>query len=197
MMKLNKLKNKDNQIINGPLEIKPKIFNDDRGYFYETWNAKEFKKYINTNNTFVQDNQSFSQRGTLRGLHYQLNPMAQGKLVRVTKGIVFDVIVDLRQNSKTFKSWTSLILNCQDKNQIWIPKGFAHGFLTMSKEAIVEYKVTNFWEKDLERTILWNDSSISIEWPRLNNDLIEPNLSSKDMKGVTLQSVIRKGEVFK
>ena len=196
MMKLNKLKNKDNQIINGPLEIKPKIFNDDRGYFYETWNAKEFKKYINTNTSFVQDNQSFSQRGTLRGLHYQLNPMAQGKLVRVTKGIVFDVIVDLRQNSKTFKSWTSLILNCQDKNQIWIPKGFAHGFLTMSQEAIVEYKVTNFWEKDLERTILWNDSSISIEWPRLNNDLIEPNLSSKDMKGVTLQSVIRKGEVF-
>lgn len=196
MMKLNKLKNKDNQIINGPLEIKPKIFNDDRGYFYETWNAKEFKKYINTNNTFVQDNQSFSQRGTLRGLHYQLNPMAQGKLVRVTKGIVFDVIVDLRQNSKTFKSWTSLILNCQDKNQIWIPKGFAHGFLTLSEEAILEYKVTDFWEKDLERTILWNDPSISIEWPILNNKLLEPNLSLKDINGLSLQSVIKKGEVF-
>ena len=196
MMKLNKLKNKDNQIINGPLEIKPKIFNDDRGYFYETWNAKEFKKYINTNTTFVQDNQSFSQRGTLRGLHYQLNPMAQGKLVRVTKGIVFDVIVDLRQNSKTFKSWTSLILNCQDKNQIWIPKGFAHGFLTLSEEAILEYKVTDFWEKDLERTILWNDPSISIEWPILNNKLLEPNLSLKDINGLSLQSVIKKGEVF-
>lgn len=196
MMKLNKLKNKDNQIINGPLEIKPKIFNDDRGYFYETWNAKEFKKYINTNISFVQDNQSFSQRGTLRGLHYQLNPMAQGKLVRVTKGIVFDVIVDLRQNSKTFKSWTSLILNCQDKNQIWIPKGFAHGFLTLSEEAILEYKVTDFWEKDLERTILWNDPSISIEWPILNNKLLEPNLSLKDINGLSLQSVIKKGEVF-
>ena len=195
-MKLNKLRDKENQIIIGPLEIKPKIFNDDRGYFYETWNAKDFEAKIDSETSFVQDNQSFSKRGTLRGLHYQLNPMAQGKLVRVTKGIVFDVIVDLRQKSKTFKSWTSLILNCQDKNQIWIPKGFAHGFLTLSEEAILEYKVTNFWEKDLERTILWNDSLLSIEWPRLNNKLLEPNLSSKDKNGLSLQSVIKKGEVF-
>ena len=195
-MKVNKLRNKENQIINGPLEIKPKIFNDDRGYFYETWNAKDFEANINSETSFVQDNQSFSERGTLRGLHYQLNPMAQGKLVRVTKGIVFDVIVDLRQNSQTFKSWTSLILNCQEKNQIWIPKGFAHGFLTLSEEAILEYKVTDFWEKDLERTILWNDPSIAIEWPRLNKKLIEPNLSFKDMNGLSLQSVIKKGEVF-
>ena len=195
-MKVNKLRNKENQIIDGPLEIKPKIFNDDRGYFYETWNAKDFEANINDKTSFVQDNQSFSKRGTLRGLHYQLNPMPQGKLVRVTKGIVFDVIVDLRLNSKTFKSWTSLILNCQEKNQIWIPKGFAHGFLTLSEEAILEYKVTSFWEKDLERTILWNDSSISIEWPKLNNKLLEPNLSFKDMNGLSLQSVIKKGEVF-
>ena len=195
-MKVNKLSNKKNQIINGPLEIKPKIFNDDRGYFYETWNAKDFEAKIDSETSFVQDNQSFSERGTLRGLHYQLNPMAQGKLVRVTKGIVFDVVVDLRKNSNTFKSWTSLILNCQDKNQIWIPKGFAHGFLTLSQEAILEYKVTNFWDKDLERTILWNDSSISIEWPRLDNKLVQPNLSSKDMNGLSLQSVIKKGEIF-
>ena len=195
-MKVNKLRNKENQIINGPLEIKPKIFNDDRGYFYETWNAKDFEAKIDTETSFVQDNQSFSKRGTLRGLHYQLNPMAQGKLVRVTKGIVFDVIVDLRQESKTFKSWTSLILNCKDKNQIWIPKGFAHGFLTLSEEAILEYKVTDFWEKDLERTILWNDPSISIEWPILDNKLLEPNLSLKDINGLSLQSVIKKGEVF-
>lgn len=194
-MKVNTLKNKKNQIINGPLEIKPKIFDDDRGYFYETWNAKDFEANINPETSFVQDNQSFSQRGTLRGLHYQLNPMAQGKLVRVTKGMVFDVVVDLRQKSKTFKSWTSLILNCQDKNQIWIPKGFAHGFLTLSEEAILEYKVTNFWEKDLERTILWNDSLLSIEWPTMNK-LLKPNLSSKDKNGLSLQSVIKKGEVF-
>ena len=195
-MKVNKLRNKENQIINGPLEIKPKIFKDDRGYFYESWNAKDFEKNIDSETSFVQDNQSFSEKGTLRGLHYQLNPMAQGKLVRVTKGIVFDVIVDLRHKSKTFKSWTSLILNCQDKNQIWIPKGFAHGFLTLSQQAIVEYKVTNFWEKNLERTILWNDSSISIEWPRLDKNLVEPNLSLKDMNGLTLDSIIKKGEYF-
>ena len=195
-MKVNKLRNKENQIINGPLEIKPKIFYDDRGYFYETWNAKDFEAKIDSETSFVQDNQSFSLRGTLRGLHYQLNPIAQGKLVRVTKGRVFDVIVDLRQESKTFKSWTSLILNCKDKNQIWIPKGFAHGFLTLSEEAILEYKVTDFWEKDLERTILWNDPSISIEWPILDNKLLEPNLSLKDINGLSLQSVIKKGEVF-
>ena len=127
-MEINVLKNKENQIINGAFEIKPTIFKDDRGYFYETWNAKDFENNIISNTSFVQDNQSFSERGTLRGLHYQLNPMAQGKLVRVTKGSIFDVIVDLRENSKTFKSWTSLILNCQDKNQIWIPEeiGRAH-----------------------------------------------------------------------
>ena len=196
-MEVNKLKNNENQIINGPLEIKPKIFNDDRGYFYEVWNSKDFKNNIDSDISFVQDNQSFSERGTLRGLHYQLNPMAQGKLVRVTKGMVFDVVVDLRQNSKTFKSWTSLVLNCRDKNQIWIPKGFAHGFLTLSREAIVEYKVTNFWKKNLERTILWNDSTISIEWPRIDNFLTQPNLSPKDMNGLTLKSIIKKGEVFK
>ena len=195
-MEINVLKNKENQIINGALEIKPTIFKDDRGYFYETWNAKDFENNIISNTSFVQDNQSFSERGTLRGLHYQLNPMAQGKLVRVTKGSIFDVIVDLRENSKTFKSWTSLILNCQDKNQIWIPEGFAHGFLTLSKKAIVEYKVTNYWEKSLERTLLWNDSSISIEWPKIDNNSVIPNLSYKDMNGFRLQSLINKGEVF-
>ena len=195
-MKVKKLRNKENEIINGPLEIKPRIFNDHRGYFYETWNAKDFQNKINSDTSFVQDNQSFSEKGTLRGLHYQLDPMAQGKLVRVTQGKVFDVIVDLRQNSKTFKSWTSLILNSQEKNQIWVPKGFAHGFLTLSEDAIVEYKVTNYWEKDLERTIIWNDSSISVEWPRLDNNLFQPNLSPKDMNGLTLQSIIKKGEVF-
>ena len=195
-MEINVLKNKENQIINGAFEIKPTIFKDDRGYFYETWNAKDFENNIISNTSFVQDNQSFSERGTLRGLHYQLNPMAQGKLVRVTKGSIFDVIVDLRENSKTFKSWTSLILNCQDKNQIWIPEGFAHGFLTLSKKAIVEYKVTNYWEKSLERTLLWNDSSISIEWPKIDNNSVIPNLSYKDMNGFRLQSLINKGEVF-
>lgn len=195
-MKIKNLRSNNNEIIDGPLEIIPKIFHDERGYFYETWNEKEFKIKVNSKISFVQDNQSLSQKGTLRGLHYQLEPMSQGKLVRVTKGKVFDVIVDLRKESKTFSSWTSLILNSTEKNQIWIPKGFAHGFLTLSKEAILEYKVTNFWSKDLERTLLWEDELISINWPILENNLNKPNLSLKDNNGLRLNSLIAKGEIF-
>ena len=196
MMELNVLRNQNNKIINGPLEIKPKVFHDERGYFYETWNSKDFEININSDTIFVQDNQSYSKKGTLRGLHYQLDPMAQGKLVRVTKGEVFDVIVDLRQNSKTCSTWTRLFINCRDKNQIWIPKGFAHGFLALSEEVILEYKVTDYWNKELERTILWNDSSISIQWPNLNNNFLKPNISLKDRSGLTLKTLIETGEIF-
>ena len=195
-MKVKKLKNTKQKIIEGPLEIVPDIFHDERGYFLETWNEKKFQIYVNPGISFVQDNQSLSSKGTLRGLHYQLNPMAQGKLVRVTKGKVFDVVIDLRKNSKTFSSWTSLILSCQVKNQIWIPEGFAHGFLTLSEEAIVEYKVTNLWEKELDRTIRWNDSSISIDWPLIENNINVPNLSQRDTNGLTLKSALKKGEIF-
>lgn len=195
-MKIINLKNKHNKIINGPLEIIPEVYADDRGYFFETWNEKNFKKNVSSQLNFVQDNQSFSKKGTLRGLHFQLNPFAQGKLVRVTNGEVFDVIVDLRKDSDTFSSWTSVILNCQDKNQIWIPEGFAHGFLTLSEEAIVEYKVTNFWNKDSDRTISWNDPSISIDWPNFDNNLSGPKLSLKDKNGLTLDSIIEKGDLF-
>ena len=195
-MKVKKLKNTQQKIIEGPLEIIPDIFHDERGYFLETWNEKFFKLFVNSDISFVQDNQSLSRKGTLRGLHYQLNPMSQGKLVRVTKGKVFDVVIDLRKNSKTFSSWTSLILNCQDKNQIWIPEGFAHGFLTLSEEAIVEYKVTNLWVKELDRTIKWNDSSISIDWPLMDNNINEPNLSHRDTNGLSLESALKKGEIF-
>tara|TARA_A100001388_G_scaffold274220_1_gene257467 strand:+ start:2005 stop:2592 length:588 start_codon:yes stop_codon:yes gene_type:complete len=195
-MQLKQLRNKSNEIIDGPLEINPKIFHDDRGYFYETWNENEFKIKVNSRIKFVQDNQSLSKKGTIRGLHYQLEPMSQGKLVRVTKGKVFDVIVDLREKSKTFSSWTSLILSCDKKNQLWIPEGFAHGFLTLSEEAILDYKVTNFWSKDLERTVLWNDELISINWPILENNLDNPILSLKDNNGLRLNSLIEKEEIF-
>ena len=194
-MKIKKLKNSKQKIVEGPLEIIPDIFKDERGYFLETWNKSNFDIYVNSGISFVQDNQSLSRKGTIRGLHYQLNPMPQGKLVRVTKGKVFDVIIDLRQNSKTFSSWISLILNCEDKNQIWIPEGFAHGFLTLSEEAIVEYKVTNLWKKELDRTILWNDPTISIDWP-LTDDIYEPNLSQRDTNGLTLEAAVKKGEIF-
>ena len=194
-MKVKKLSNKKNKIINGPLEIIPNIFRDQRGYFYETWNAREFNSLVNSEICFVQDNQSLSKKGTLRGLHYQLKPLSQGKLVRVTKGKVFDVIIDLRQKSETFASWTSVILDHEIRNQIWIPEGFAHGFLTLSEEAIVEYKVTNYWAKDLDRTLIWNDSTIAIEWPNIKN-FFEPNLSFKDREGLTISSLSKKGELF-
>ena len=195
-MRIKKLKNNQQKIVEGPLEIVPEIFNDDSGYFLETWNEINFEIYVDSGISFVQDNQSLSRKGTLRGLHYQLNPMSQGKLVRVTKGKVFDVVIDLRKNSKTFSSWTSLILSCQYKNQIWIPEGFAHGFLTLSEEAIVEYKVTKLWKKELDRTIIWNDPSTSIDWPLTENNIKEPNLSQRDINGLTLESAVKKGEIF-
>lgn len=195
-MKINKLRNKEKQIIEGPLEIIPEIFKDDRGYFYETWNAKDFEQLIKEKISFVQDNQSLSKKGTLRGLHYQLNPKSQGKLVRATTGKIFDVIVDLREDSATFSKWTALTLSSEEKNQIWIPNGFAHGFLTLSKEAIVEYKVTNLWDQNLDRTLLWNDSAIGINWPDLDDSSIKPKLSLKDSNGMRLETLKAKGEIF-
>ena len=195
-MQIKRLHTKDKKIINGPLEIIPKIYEDERGYFCETWNNRDFLKNVESGISFVQDNQSFSKKGVLRGLHYQLIPQPQGKLVRATIGRIFDVIVDLRKNSKTFSSWSSVILCSKDKNQIWIPSGFAHGFLTLSDEAIVEYKVTNLWNKDLDRTIVWNDSDIAIDWPLFNLCSKIPQLSLKDRNGSTLSSIVKKGEIF-
>ena len=196
-MKKQQLTDKKNKVIEGPFVITPELFCDERGYFFESWNANNFNFLTKSNINFVQDNQSFSRKHTLRGLHFQLKPMAQGKLVRVTQGEIFDVIVDLRQSSNTFLSWAGILLSSKRKNQIWIPNGFAHGFLTMSDEAIVEYKVTNYWNKELERTLLWNDSLISVEWPKFENKLIKPNLSLKDNKGLTLDNLLKKGELFR
>tara|TARA_B100000212_G_scaffold181975_1_gene137010 strand:+ start:3415 stop:4002 length:588 start_codon:yes stop_codon:yes gene_type:complete len=195
-MKFKKLLNNSNTEFEGPVEIFQEVFKDSRGYFFETWNEKKFNNMISKNVSFVQDNQSYSEKGTLRGLHYQLDPEAQGKLVRATTGKVFDVIVDLRINSKTFSNWAGIILDSETKNQIWIPQGFAHGFLTLSEEAIVEYKVTNFWNKVLDRSLLWSDHKLSIEWPF--SDLIKsPNLSKKDSEASSLSTVIEKGDIFK
>lgn len=193
----NELKDKKNRVIEGALIISPKLFCDERGYFFETWNSQDFNNLVKSNINFVQDNQSFSSKNTLRGLHFQLDPMSQGKLVRVTQGEIYDVIVDLRQSSKTFLSWAGIFLNSKTNNQIWIPNGFAHGFLTISKEAIVEYKVTNYWEKELERTLIWDDSLISIEWPSSQDKKIKPKLSLKDNNGFTLNDLRKKGELFK
>ena len=156
-MNIKNLKSQKNEIIDGPLLIKPSVFQDKRGFFLESWNKKIFDKAINSEIKFVQDNHSRSSKGVLRGLHYQLNPYPQGKLVRCIKGSIFDVVVDLRIQSKTFGKWSSAILSQLNHNELWVPEGFAHGFLTISDSAEVIYKTTNYWAKDFERSILWND----------------------------------------
>lgn len=167
--------------------IEPQVFGDHRGFFLETFRQDDFEAHIG-NYTFVQDNHSKSTKGILRGLHYQIQ-QPQGKLVRVTSGQVFDVAVDIRQSSPWFGKWAGEILSAENKAMLWVPPGFAHGFYVMSDEAEFSYKCTDYYAPQHERSILWNDSDIAIEWP-LD---IEPVLSSKDEHGTNLISA----EVFK
>ena len=167
------------------LLIEPEIFGDDRGFFFESFNQKEFERITGKKLNFVQDNHSKSIKGVLRGLHYQLPPKAQGKIVRVIHGEVFDVVVDLRQSSLTLGKWFGEILSAENKKQIWIPEGFAHGFLTLSDTAEILYKTTDFYSLEHEHSISWNDPSIGIKWPGINIFL-----SSKDKAANTfLKSV--------
>lgn len=159
--------------------IEPRVFGDNRGYFFESYNKKIFEEGVGKNITFVQDNHSSSQRGVIRGLHYQMPPYSQGKLVRCVEGEVFDVAVDIRRNSPTFGEWVGVVLSAENKRQLWIPGGFAHGFMTLSDEAQFLYKTTNYYSPQSERCILWNDKDIGIKWPILN----EYKLSEKDQKG--------------
>lgn len=169
--------------IEGVFIVEPTVFGDNRGYFMETYNENDFKEKGH-NLTFVQDNQSKSSKGVLRGLHYQIKH-PQGKLVRVIKGEVFDVGVDLRINSKTYGKWVGAILSSENKKQLFIPEGFAHGFLVLSDEAEFVYKCTNFYNPDDESGIMWNDPEIGIEWPLdgINNI----NLSDKDKEWKSLK----------
>lgn len=162
--------------------LEPKVFGDDRGYFYESFNQQAFNQAIGYPVQFVQDNHSKSQQGVLRGLHYQLAPRAQGKLVRVVQGEVFDVAVDIRRNSPSFGQWVGVILSAENKQQLWIPAGFAHGFVTLSETAEFLYKTTDYYAPEAERCILWNDSSININWPITG----QPLLSGKDSAGKPL-----------
>ena len=188
-----KISNANGQIIEGPLLIKPNVFNDDRGFFMESWNSNDWKSLIEKNkqefNLFLQDNHSQSSIGVLRGLHYQLNPYAQGKLVRCISGEIFDVAVDIRINSPTFGKYVGEFLSSENYLQLWIPEGFAHGFLTISEKAEVVYKTTNFWDKNSERSIKWDDPSINIEWPETilkNNEIL---ISPKDSQAPLLSEV--------
>ena len=160
--------------IDGLLIIKPDVFKDDRGYFYESYNKERFAKAGLTMD-FVQDNESKSAKGVLRGLHFQKPPYAQGKLVRVTKGAVMDVAVDLRKDSPTYGKWESVVLTEENKLQFWIPEGFAHGFVTLEDDTIFAYKCTNVYNQESEGSILWNDPDINIEW-----NIENPILSEKD-----------------
>jgi len=147
--------------------IEPDVFEDERGFFYESFNQKKFNEAIGETISFVQDNHSKSSKGVLRGLHYQKAPFAQGKLVRVIAGRVFDVAVDIREDSPTYGQWAAEILSGENKKQLWIPEGFAHGFLTLSNEAEFFYKTTNFYNKESEQSIHWKNNEFDIEWPEV------------------------------
>lgn len=160
----------------------PRVFGDERGFFFESFNARAFEQATGIRPDFVQDNHSRSARGVLRGLHYQLPPHAQGKLVRVVQGEVFDVAVDIRRNSPTFGQWVGATLSAENRQQLWIPEGFAHGFITLSESAEFLYKTTNFYAPGSERCIAWDDPVLGIQWPFEGS----PNLSDKDRQGLSL-----------
>ena len=160
------------------LLLEPQVFSDQRGYFFESFNLAKFSKLINRDVCFVQDNRSYSKQAVLRGLHYQINH-PQGKLVSVAVGEVFDVAVDLRHNSPTFGQWIGEILSAENKRQLWIPEGFAHGFLVLSESAEFIYKVTDYWSAADERCIVFDDPTLKIKWPTI----MSPILSDKDQQG--------------
>ena len=161
----------------GLLILEPKVFGDERGFFLESFNQRAFDAAVGQATAFVQDNHSRSQRGVLRGLHYQLPPHAQGKLVRVVRGSAFDVAVDIRQGSATFGHWFGATLDAASHHQMWIPPGFAHGFLALEDETHFLYKTTAYYDRDSERAIAWNDAVIGIDWPELGS---LPLLAAKD-----------------
>ncbi len=164
--------------------IEPKVFGDARGFFFESFNQRAFNEATGTNHSFVQDNHSRSSKGVLRGLHYQIQ-QPQGKLVRVVQGAVFDVAVDIRRSSPTFGRWVGVELSGENHRQLWVPPGFAHGFLVLSESADFLYKTTDYYAPQHERCIVWNDPLIGIEWPSLSS---LPALSGKDEAGLSLQA---------
>jgi dTDP-4-dehydrorhamnose 3,5-epimerase len=174
--------------IDGVLVLEPKVFGDSRGFFFESFNARDFEQATGLNETFVQDNHSKSVKGVLRGLHYQVQH-PQGKLVRVAQGSVFDVAVDIRKNSSTFGQWFGLELSAENKKQLWIPAGLAHGFLVTSESAEFLYKTTDYYYPKFERSLLWNDATVGVQWPLHLLDAA-PLLADKDLKAGMLADLI-------
>jgi dTDP-4-dehydrorhamnose 3,5-epimerase len=167
--------------IPGVMLLEPKVFSDDRGFFFESFNHARFEAAIGRSVTFVQDNHSYSSKHVLRGLHYQIR-QPQGKLIRVVRGEVFDVAVDIRRSSPTFGQWVGQILSAENKRQLWVPEGFAHGFVVLSDTAECLYKATDYYAPEFERCIVWNDQTIGIQWPIHG----APVLSIKDRQGKSL-----------
>ena len=161
--------------------VKPKVFGDERGYFFESYKKSEWEK-AGLPTDFTQDNESFSKAGVLRGLHYQLEPYAQGKLIRVVQGSIFDVAVDIRKDSKTYGEWVGRVLSSENKQMLWIPPGFAHGLLVLEDDTCLLYKCTGEYQPSAERSILWNDPKIGIHWPLEQLNGREVVLSDKDAK---------------
>ena len=195
-MQIKFLKSQKGDKINGPLILNPVKFIDPRGFFFESWNEEKFNDIISKKVTFVQDNHSLSFQGVLRGLHFQKKPYAQGKLIRVISGKILDIIVDLRANSNTFKEWTSIVLSKRNRMQLWVPEGFAHGFITLTRTAEINYKTTQFWNKESERTIIWNDNNLNINWRLKYLKINSPIVSEKDSRGNTLEYLDNKGDLF-
>ncbi len=183
-MKAYKFNHINNGFFDGPLVLEPNVYKDKRGAFLESWNMNLFNKITGEINNFVQDNQSISQKGVLRGMHFQIPPFQQGKLIRCTSGAVYDVIVDLRISSKTFKLWGGIEINANNLRQVWIPPGFAHGFLSLEDKTVFEYKVTNYYSSDHEMSLNWDDKEIKVTWPQIDCTKI---ISEKDSQALSFE----------
>jgi dTDP-4-dehydrorhamnose 3,5-epimerase len=183
--------------LDGVLLLTPTLIGDDRGFFFESWNGRRFAAALGLSEAdapaFSQDNHSRSTRGVLRGLHYQLPPSPQGKLVRCVAGEIFDVAVDLRRSSSTYGRWYGTVLSDSNHRQLWIPVGFAHGFLTLSASADVLYKASGYWSRDCERSLLWSDPRLAIAWPV---EGLNPQLAAKDAAAPDLTAAEAAGDVF-
>ena len=197
-MKTHPIKDFNKRKIDGLILLSTNRYTDHRGFFQESWNELEWQRILKDcgqpYSQFVQDNHSCSTKGVLRGMHYQTNPYSQGKLIRCIKGEIFDVAIDIRLNSPSFGRWFGIYLSGQNNMQLWIPSGFAHGFLTLSNQADVMYKVTEFWNKECERSLNWKDPRINIQWP-IENTVNSIQLSPED-KNAPFLTDLEKGDLF-
>ena len=204
-MRVERLRGLNGKELDGPLLITPQVFGDDRGFFFESWSERRFRNALVEVGTpveeadairFRQDNHSSSCKGVLRGLHYQLPPEPQGKLVRCSLGAIFDVAVDLRSHSSTYGQWVAAELSAGNQQQLWVPVGFAHGFFTLSEAAEVLYKASGFWNRQCERSLCWADPSLNVAWPLHRIGVSRPLLADKDAAAPGLAELAAAGEVF-